>query len=201
MKKPWPSAWSPLALALVMSCRPPIIIVRQATPNPFRGGATFALAPLDFSRLTIDGMPPSVWLLQNGRNATALHSDLARAQLVFQASAIENGGGMFVTSRHGFVVHGSVGAWSRGYFNYFTNPSTTVALNVRITTRRGAVLDEIWLTCRASHSLIRPTPVQGLHVAMEGCGEQLAEYLQRRRLALLRASRAIASRPDAPPAL
>lgn len=186
------------AAMLAAGCGPSITVVRQAMPNPFLGGATFALVPLDYATLTIDGSPPQVWLAQSGRDGAALQHDLHDAQTVFLAGAASVAGRAIVGAGHRFVVHTSVGAWTRGYYNWVTNPATTVSLNVRITTRRGEVLDEIWLSCRAGHTLFRPTPVQGLRVAMQECGEQLGGYLNQRRVSLIRRAHALASVRAAP---
>lgn len=184
------SLW--LALLSVVGCGPSVTVVRQAVPNPFHRAATFALAPLDLASMTIDGLPTRVWIAQSGCEGSALRRDLDGAQSAYAEAAGIAAGGAIRPSARAFMVHTRVGAWSRGFYNYITNPATTVALGVRITTRQGAVLDELWLSCRASHSLVRPTPVQGLHVAMSDCGEQLGLYLRQRRLSLLGRSRALA---------
>lgn len=190
-----------VALLASTGCGSSITIVRQAVPNPFRGGASFALMPLDVQGMTIDGMPPQAWLARNNRDGVNLDSDLADAQSLFAAGVRNVAPDAIAGVGQRFVVHTHVGAWARGYYNYFTNPPTTVSLNVQLTTAEGQVLDEIWLQCRAYHSLTRPTPVQGLRVAMQDCGEQLGRYLQQRRIALLRRSRALASAGTAHDAL
>lgn len=182
-----------VSLLLSVGCGTPITIVRQAMPNPFLGGATFALLPLDVQGMTIDGMPPQAWLARNGRDGANLESDLSGAQAVYADGVASVAGTAIVAANPRFTVHTHMGAWSRGYYNYFTNPPTTLTIDVQVTTPDGAVLDEIWINCRAYHSLMRPTPVQGLRVALQSCGEQLGGYLRQRQVALLHRSRALAS--------
>lgn len=183
-------SFSPAVLAafllLAGACQPTMRVLRQASPNPFRGGAaTFAVLAPDWSRMAIDGLSTQAWLAHSGADRGALMGDLQRAQARYVAGATLAGQGAVVPSGHRFEVHARVEAWHRSY--YPSGSPTTMALDVRITTRGGALLDQLALTCRAWHYVSRPTPVQGLHVAMEQCGEEIGAYLRDRRIAFLRA--------------
>lgn len=185
--------WAVLAAVFTVGCGgPAYVVMRQANPNPFRGPTTFALVPIDTMSMTIDDVPTAVWLAQSGRDGAALAGDLQRGEAVYQQNAARTAGGAIVMGNARFVIHSRVVSWKRGYFNYFTNPQTTLSVQVQVTTPNGAVLDDVWFTSRVNHSLYRPTPVQGLHVAMEECGENVGSYIAGRRLAYLHRARALA---------
>lgn len=161
-----------------MGCAPTVTITRQARPNPFIG-ATFGLRRLDFSQMTIDGMSPQAWIVAGNHDPAALQNDLRSAETQFVQGLTSTAPRSIVGAQARFAIVTRMGAWVRGYYSWAAH-DTNIGLNVQLTTLQGAVLDEIWLRCTASHPLFRPTPVQGLRVALHDCGEELGDYLRGR---------------------
>ena len=160
-------------------------VMRQASPNPFRGAATFTLLPLDVTQMTIDGEPAASWLAHNPTEASGVPGDIQEAASHFPTTALEHAHGAFVPQGGTYGVRARIVAWQRGSYNAWRPTQTRVSVDAQIVDAQGQVLDEIRLERFVSHPLFRPTPVQGLETALEEIGEDVGNYVNHRRTAML----------------
>lgn len=158
-------------------------VVQQANPNPLLGQKQFAVAPIDFSGLTVGEKSEEAYLSGKEENDKKGWLEAkAGLQEEFNKSVRVGGndaGLQLVLGESGapFIVKPKVDFIEPGFYAYVAAKPSQVKMTVKIVAQDGSVQDEFLVENETGASLGDASTAARLREDGEGLGEKVARYL------------------------
>jgi len=162
-------------------------VVSQANPNPLLGQKQFAVAPLDFSAVTVGAKTEAEYLASKTeeKDRAAWAESKAALQEEFN-KGIRVGGnaaGLQVSlgeSGAPFIIRAKVDLIEPGYYAYVASKASQVKLTVKIVSADGKEVDEVLLEHYTGASMGNASVASRMRSDGDALGGNTAQYVSQR---------------------
>jgi len=175
-------AWVVIAGALAVGCvSAETVVLRKAATNPFVGAKTFALEPLSFQWLKVNGAPVDAWLMmRSDKQRTSFEVDERETARLFAEAVTEGGVGARAGASGAFVIKPFMTDFKVGETPIFDTSEGFGRMTVQFLDPQSKILDEIVVKTPIRVTLANPSFGQQIREAGEVLGKQVVRYLRER---------------------
>ncbi|MEI9949958.1 MAG: hypothetical protein WDO74_13500 [Pseudomonadota bacterium] len=162
-------------------------VVSQANPNPLLGQKQFAVAPLDFSAVTVGAKTEADYLASktDEKDKAAWAEAKVALQEEFNKGirvAGNQAGLQLILGESGapFIIKAKVDFIEPGYYAYVSSKASQVKMTVKIVSADGKEIDELLVEHYTSGSMGDASVASRLRSDGEALGTNTAQYLSQR---------------------